>query len=64
MTVHLNCIDPGFKSLINTSDLKDVSEFRCEDCIKCTACGRRDPGESSQWSKDFKLCSSCDKKRD
>jgi len=40
--------------------------FKCENCIKCLSCGRTDPGEhkSSRWSRDFKLCSDCNKKRD
>ena len=39
--------------------------FRCERCISCTNCGRNTAGQSrlSKWSKDFKLCSSCNKKR-
>lgn len=64
MHVHETCIDPHYKSLINCSELsKNPFEFRCQACIACASCGTREPGQGG-WSKDFKQCVPCEKKRD
>lgn len=39
--------------------------FNCDQCVQCEQCGGRESGKSrfNKWSKDFKLCSICNKKR-
>ena len=41
-------------------------KFKCEACIKCQNCGATRAGDKKgqKWSKDFKFCASCNKKRD
>jgi len=68
---HFECISPDYKQQIR--DLNQTEEgliahnFKCEKCVSCESCGQTgSPGEGAldKWSRDFKLCSSCNKKRD
>ena len=40
-----------------------TKRFRCQDCIKCQNCDSQEAGpkRNHKWSKDFKLCASCNK---
>jgi len=50
--------------LDGVSPMADV-DFHCERCVQCEQCGSREAGKSrlNKWSRDFKLCSTCNKKR-
>jgi hypothetical protein len=39
--------------------------YKCENCIMCEHCGVTKAGKKrlNKWSKDFKLCSDCNKKK-
>lgn len=41
------------------------NHYKCENCIYCEHCGSKEAGKNrlNKWSKDFKLCSKCNKKK-
>ena len=42
------------------------SKYKCESCIKCQNCGTTKAGDKpgQKWSRDFKFCHNCNKKRE
>jgi hypothetical protein len=69
---HFECLDPNVKMALpnavsegGNNSVAEGLEFHCERCVQCEQCGSREAGKNrmNKWSKDFKLCSSCNKKR-
>jgi hypothetical protein len=61
---HYECLDPNTK-LSLPSNFPCEDDFTCERCVQCESCGSREAGKNrfNKWSKDFKLCAPCNKKR-
>lgn len=52
-------------NLLGENGVSAEIDFHCERCVQCEQCGSREAGKNrlNKWSRDFKLCSNCNKKR-